>query len=346
MPSTNEVLLDTSLEHSFLMERVKEDEARKVLRTLRSVVWRPMHDEILRRIPNIKPSGRTTWYNHKRMVYLDRALGKIIIDGYKRLHMETRDIARKVAKLEVNFQSHLLTTSVPISLSIAIPDMRMLAKAILESPFEGEILSDWWKRAGQSTRNGTREAILQGITRGESTSQIVSRLRKTVNMSRNQADSVVRTAITHTSARAREATWHENRAIVKHVQYVATLDNRTTVTCLELDGQTFPINDGPRPPMHFRCRSTTVPVLGSYKEFGLKDPAPATRASMDGQVSSKVTGEQFLKRSSRERQDTVLGKRRAQLFRKGMPLSQMTDRFHQPLTLQEIEKRYTASTSN
>jgi len=45
---------------------------------------------------------------------------------------------------------------------------------------------------------------------------------------------------------------------VEFVRYLATLDQRTSPICRQLDGEVFKKEDAPRPPLHFRCRSVLV----------------------------------------------------------------------------------------
>ena len=45
---------------------------------------------------------------------------------------------------------------------------------------------------------------------------------------------------------------------IQYVRYLATLDGRTSPICRSLDGEIFKKEEAPRPPLHFRCRSTTV----------------------------------------------------------------------------------------
>lgn len=340
MPSTNEILLDKGIEHSFYMERLKAHEARVLLDTLYNTVWQPLHSEVVERIANIRArSAYINWKYNQRLQYLDKSMGKIISEGYKQLGVNNAQVVREVAKMEVSWQVASMQEALPIRVGLAQPDLRMLGAMIVESPFEGAVLSDWWERAGFSVRTAARESILTGLARGESTDQIASRFRHaTEGLSRRQAESIVRTSITHASARAREETYQQND-VIKAVQYVATLDARTTLECASLDGQEFPVNEGPRPPMHYRCRSTTVPVLKSYKEYGLKDPAPSTRASMDGSVPGKTTYSEWLKRQSVDVQNEVLGVRRGRMFRQGRSLTDMVDRRNEPLTLAELERR-------
>jgi hypothetical protein len=111
---------------------------------------------------------------------------------------------------------------------------------------------------------------------------------------------------------------------------------------MSLDGTTYPVDQGPRPPAHHQCRSTTVPVVKSWKELGidLKEAPPGTRASMNGQVPSKLTYPQWLKRQPAAIQREALGPTRAALFRSGrLTIDRFVDQRGRPLSLKQIRQR-------
>jgi hypothetical protein len=81
--------------------------------------------------------------------------------------------------------------------------------------------------------------------------------------------------------------------VTKKYRYIATIDSRTTLLCASKDDKLFDYNDGPMPPLHFNCRSTTVPVIdwdGLNKEYGIVAPddiegvGKSKRASIDGPI--------------------------------------------------------------
>lgn len=44
-------------------------------------------------------------------------------------------------------------------------------------------------------------------------------------------------------------------------QWIAVLDSRTTDICRERNGNVYEFRNGPRPPAHYNCRSTIIPVI-------------------------------------------------------------------------------------
>jgi SPP1 gp7 family putative phage head morphogenesis protein len=94
------------------------------------------------------------------------------------------------------------------------------------------------------------------------------------------------------------------------------------------------------------CRSTTVPVLKSWKELGL-DLAEAdegTRASMNGQVPASETYQTWLKRQPTGFQDDVLGVQRASLFRQGkLTVDKFVDESGKVYTMEQLRAKHPAA---
>jgi hypothetical protein len=114
------------------------------------------------------------------------------------------------------------------------------------------------------------------------------------------------------------------------------------------DGEVYPINEGPRPPFHFNCRTTTVPVTKSWKDLGAKkqkEVPASSRASMDGQVPDRLTYEDWLKLQTKDVQVEALGARRAALFRESkLDVKDLTNEFGRPITIKELEATASIST--
>ena len=145
---------------------------------------------------------------------------------------------------------------------------------------------------------------------------------------------------------AREQTYAENEDLIKGVQWVSTLDDKTSPVCRGRDGIVYESDRGPRPPAHPNCRSTTTPVLKSWKELGinLKEAPAGTRASLNGQVPATETYNSWLKKQPVEFQDDVLGPARGKLYRKGgVSMDKFTDASGDQYTLKQLRRREAAA---
>jgi SPP1 gp7 family putative phage head morphogenesis protein len=74
------------------------------------------------------------------------------------------------------------------------------------------------------------------------------------------ARTLVRTGVQQVANATNYATIMGNQAVEK-VEFVATLDGRTSATCRAMSGRIFDKGKAPNPPLHFRCRSILSPWL-------------------------------------------------------------------------------------
>jgi hypothetical protein len=76
----------------------------------------------------------------------------------------------------------------------------------------------------------------------------------------------------------------QNSDIIKGVELLCALDERTCLTCLELDRSQNP----PELPIHKGCRCVKLPVIKTFKDLGIDIPElpESTRASAMGPVTA------------------------------------------------------------
>jgi len=275
--------------------------------------------------PLAKPTARTTKIQ-SILKEFDQTIGGAFSE-YKSI---SADYLKNVFDHQAGFAHDLLQQSlagfgVDVSPALVGP---FLAKAIVErNPFMGATMSEWAETMERATIDRVRRQIQLGVMQNETIDDMVRRVRGraikpgvyrggVMSTTTREARTIVRTAVTDIAVQAQQATYMANDDITEEYEYLATLDLRTTERCAELDGQRFRYGEGPLPPQHFNCRSATIPVI-NWERWGIKAPPEGLRASMDGPVSAKTNFEGWLKDQPLERQVTVLGKGKAELFRSG-----------------------------
>ena len=184
---------------------------------------------------------------------------------------------------------------------------------------------------GISEDSGSRlsKAIRLGVLEGETLPQIVRRLKgpnlsfastpqnsialrsalkdsEGMLLANKQIQTIVRTSVNQVQNAASQAVYAANKNITGKYQYVATLDARTSSICQRLDGQIFKYEQGPVPPQHFNCRSTTVPVI---EDVDFPPSALETRPSATGRVPQNTNYANWLK-DNPSIQEEVLGKKK------------------------------------
>jgi SPP1 gp7 family putative phage head morphogenesis protein len=112
------------------------------------------------------------------------------------------------------------------------------------------------------------DVIGRGTVTGASYQRMAREIRDEFGVGKYQATRLIRTEsnFIHNEAEARA---YEDMGVTKYI-FLATLDNRTSVTCQELDGKKFKLKNKEigvnYPPMHPNCRSTTMPDTGSLSK--------------------------------------------------------------------------------
>jgi SPP1 gp7 family putative phage head morphogenesis protein len=151
------------------------------------------------------------------------------------------------------------------------------------------------------------------------------------------ATAIVRTATTHIANEAHFQTYSANQDVTQKYRYEAVLDGRTSDICIALSGREWAYDDpdGLRPPQHPNCRSVIVPVI--------EGQTPFLRASESGATTAQNYDE-WLRGQSPQRQNEILGKRKAELYRDGkLNLKQLVDKEGRSRTVKELEALKAAS---
>jgi|21_taG_2_1085346.scaffolds.fasta_scaffold00106_20 SPP1 gp7 family putative phage head morphogenesis protein len=176
-----------------------------------------------------------------------------------------------------------------------------------------------------------KDVVKRGMIDNLAVNKIADNVGRSIDLPSAQLKTLSRTAITETSSNISNATYKLNEDVIDGYQYVATLDSRTSLICGRLDGKVFRLDDktGVRPPQHFNCRSTTVPIVKSYEDLRdtkssriskrrLKRISKSKRASFNGQVPSETNFAKFLSEQNNDFKLAVLGnKRRVDIFNTG-----------------------------
>jgi len=344
MPSANEHLYDLAVRHQVGLLRYSSQTVRKVIALLNRV-----DDHLVREI--VKRGVGDGSFTARRLNLLLEAVRSIIGEAYGRATDTLDGDLKDLSAYEADFQRGMLSRSLPVRFDIIAPTRQQIYAAVHARPFQGRLLRDWYRGLESGAYQRLRNEIRMGFVEGRTTDQIVRSIRGTraqrykdgvLEISRRGAEAMVRTAVNHTATVARNQTFQENADLIKGVLWVSVLDGRTTAICRARDGKVYPLDKGPRPPAHIGCRSTTSPVLKSWKELGidLKEAPAGTRASMDGQVPAETTYGEWLARQPKEFQDDVLGVTKARLFRDGgLSMDRFIDRSGHEYTLDELRRR-------
>lgn len=335
-------LAESSIRHAVFLERLKSGEVRKFDAFLR---------EMDRRLREVLTRDGLGAFERTRTEQMLAEVGAIIAAILLRYRGQLQSDLAELAGYEGEFAGKALADA---GFRPNVPTVGQLQAAAFAAPLQakgadGRPLLAFVDAWAASEREALVGAVRVGVAQGQTTAQVVKALRGTkaqnyadgaLAITKRHAESVVRTAVQHVGDVSRLETYKANADIVKGEQWVATLDSRTTVQCMALDGRVFELDKGPRPPIHINCRSVRIPVLADEFKFLTKGEM---RSSKDGPVPASLNYYQWLKSQPAAFQNEALGPTRADLFRNGGLSADrfaalQLDRNFQPLTLDEMKK--------
>lgn len=251
-----------------------------------------------------------------------------------------------------------------VGINAVLPPEDVISRVAKNSLIQGATIGQWWGKLNDTTQFDLERIIRNGVLLGQTNREIAKAIvgagtdkgPEALSKARRDAMAITRTAVQTISNEARLATYDSNADIIKAIQWVSTLDGRTSDICIARSGKTWSFPDykpighnipwGGGPPAHWSCRSTTIPVTKTFDELdgtsAVNPDVPiSTRSSMDGQVAADLSFDQFLRSKPESFADEMLGKGKAQLWRDGkITLSELLSAKGTPLTLAQLKERY------
>ena len=150
---------------------------------------------------------------------------------------------------------------------------------ICKTPWSGKSFSERIWGNNDKLIKEVRNILSQGTIQGSSVDKMSRQLAERMDVDYHRAECLIRTESAYIQGQATAESYAQMG--VTHYQYLATLDARTSQVCRRLDNQVFELAHKALgvnyPPMHPRCRSTTIPYYDDEFTEG------ETRAARDGQ---------------------------------------------------------------
>lgn len=334
--SANKILLDAITSHRLGLLRFEGGALLEILQ-----IWSDYVDPISKRLDRyaaqlnrgqpLTPRQRSSLQRMQRQLAdkTREARSKMMQELEERLQ-ETLDAERR-----------LLARSLEVSLPETARE-RLRAAAPSATV---QMLGDQWRQRLDQTLFDSQLRIQASITRalttGEGMAAAVTRMQrqnKDLKMTRSRLTTLVRTEIQTAANAAAEVSYRANADVIKAVQYLATLDNRTCMVCAPLHNTIYPLtaqgHPGPKLPLHPRCRCFYVPVTKSYKELGL---SRSEAAEMTGKEVKDRSYSGWFRRQSAAQQRSILGSTRYKLWKSGRVSLEDLSRDGRLLRLGELE---------
>ena len=360
--SVNQKILDEIVKHEIDMHRLRDTDVRKLIS-----IYNRMIEEIKQKLKAIDPTApaQKTYQEQRLQKLLEQSYAIVNTYMANEIPNEHYDMMVSMANAEADTFAVMFNGAIGFEvMTVGLP-ATMIKNIVNETMLEGIPVKEWWKRQGEDIKFRYKQEMTQGMMQGETINQLTARINNNVApVPRNHAEALARTGFQSVVQRTRAEMYEENADIIKGIEWVATLDTRTTKLCAALDGQTWYMPDYRKwtatrkfpgyPPIHWNCRSTTTPIVKSYEELagvgGNKELAreldkpdnSAKRAAMDGTVPKGYTYDQWLKKQPVSRQKEVLGPKTYELWKDGKITSvkQLVDKSGEPLTYKQLYEKY------
>lgn len=371
-----DIIADRLIHRGIYLERYKAGLNNRILALLQT-----LETDLTKELAAADPTGvLANASRRKRLENLLASTRQTIGRVYREGDKTTQADLAKLAENEQLYTVGAINETAGISIAEISTNFEQLKTLTNGSLIQGAQSGNWWKRQSEDLARRFSDQMQAGVLRGETLAELVSRVRGTrdasfkngiMQVSRRNAEALVRTSVQNVANGARRDVYQANQDVVSAIQWVSTLDSRTTPICVGLSGKMWTTRDKtpighahpfPGDTAHWNCRSIQVPVIKAWEDLVAKlDQGKVdeefrknlaaqgftpdqiakikrdTRSSLDGQVAKDITFDAWLKTKDEAFQDKLLGSGKAKLFRAGkINTTDLIDQTNRPLTLAEL----------
>lgn len=285
-------IADDVIWHQIHLDRYKQGVQNKMLRSLTE-----SKQSVLKRLRTLKgkiESGNSKAYWTKTQLEQQlKQIDSLIKKNYAELNKMLEKSNLELTHNEIKWNVKNIGGYVGAGATVAAPTASAVFASVVEHPFEGWVNSNGAmtyvhdsplrnvpKKHMKEMENIVKDAFITGRTTTETKAAVsavnraISRTNKLYDVSRRNITAETRTALQTYANRAREETYLANADLFPWVEYLATLDSRTTEICASLDGRVYKVEDQTRPsiPQHWNCRSSYIPKKTKDEDVGIERP--------------------------------------------------------------------------
>ena len=232
MSSVNELLKHASVSHTVDLTMYSQNVVNRVLKMLNKADGE-LFAELIQKLETMSISE----FQVQRLDGLLQSIRQMNANVYQQIGRELTAAMRAVAGYESGYQLALFTKLIPAPISkqvrIASVGQDQVYAAAMSRPFQGRLLSEWAQGIGDDRMTRIRDQIRMGYISNETVDQIVRRIRGTrakgysdgaIEIDRRNAQTVVRTAVSHTAATARDPNSDEY-AVMREIEAAFDCDD-------------------------------------------------------------------------------------------------------------------------
>jgi SPP1 gp7 family putative phage head morphogenesis protein len=233
---------------------------------------------------------------------------QITADGQRESAILANEATLSMAEAAAGKKPAAVEVSMPWT---TLPDEQL--QAFVGMAGNGSPLGELFAKIPQVTEDAMLSALASGISLGEGPRTVARRVRKVAEIGRHRAETIARTEMIRSAREAQRMLYQQNPAVQSY-RRVATQDARVCLACLALSGTVHTTDE--IMPSHPNCRCVMVPVTLTWAEITGDPNIPDTSPPV-------VTPEVILAGLSDEDKLKIMGARRLQAYKDGLPLQDM-----------------------
>lgn len=342
-------------------QRLSNEQARKVL-----AMWQKARPSITAKLAEIidgKSSMSVTQIN-TMLKAIDATVRTELRAEFKALNAELDQFAQ----LEADFLNETLSVvlqpalSAPVTTVTAAITGAQVAALALKDPFQGNTMVSWPDSLTEWSKSTISNSVRAGFAQGKPTMDIVRDVRQALGGRVAQGiSSVVKSAVNHYAASAREVMAKANDDILEARQWLSTLDTHTSPMCQLRDRLVYPMKvktsdngklkgkivpgsqygAGPGK-LHYCCRSTETWVVKGMEKWP-EGKRPAIKQTAEGLFSEQVGAQtdflSWVQRQPRYVLEKLYGVQRADQILRGMKVPTMFNDKGELMTIEQMKDK-------
>lgn len=360
--SANEDILNQFFKHATKLHNFNNRESRKIKELLEK-----LRQRILEQLAN----KNITLFQKRKMKALLEQIDAMYDETYTLINNEIDNRTQRLFKVEGNNTAAIMNKAIGVPIISVAWNDAFIKATIDDSDIFGLTNKEWFAKVKNKSQKRIEDLftskelvdeIQLGLLEGRTLQNIVKNniaFVKDKQLTDSEIEAVTRTIINNVSNTARNQVYKENDDVIEGLEWLSTLDKRTSKICIARDGKKYTVDGKPighsitydgGPPAHFRCRSTMLPVMRPFSEIDEEDvfkkrdveltnsKRKRMRAALDGQVPGNTDYEKWLKSRSKVEAIEVLGEKVYGLWSSGaITLSQLINNKGEELTFSQLE---------
>lgn len=268
--NANDRIQDALLTHTVDILSLAKGEQQRVLEMLRSLE--------IQLVADLEQTTGKTAFKISQLKALQVQTRATIATAYRKIADSVGNTLARTAEVVQRTTAKIVNAAVGVDVMTVALSPHQLTAIAGKTLVEGKHPRKWWDKQSADLRRRFENAMREGMLKGEGIDALARRIRGTkaagysdgiMLASAGQARALARTSVMTAANEARIASFLANPAVIKGIQWIATLDDRTTPICRALDRLTWTLPDFtpeghdkefPGPIAHWQCFTGDVPV--------------------------------------------------------------------------------------